>query len=137
MASVKETTNYGDVHLTTLRTIFGDEMTYNELALLVNDMYDLKVEIITNTTIEATGKLRYNPERLVSVWFDDKIVMDFKKYSTNYFYNMFYFLDEIEHTLEANNIKVKKVTKRRRDDHSDYETEEEDENEDEDKDEDA
>ena len=91
MASVKETTNYGDVHLTTLRTIFGDEMTYNELATLVDDFYDLKVERIIDTCRET---------QLVRVWFDDNVVMD-KSYSTAYSCNMFYFLNEIEHTMEG------------------------------------
>jgi hypothetical protein len=93
----KYTTNYGNVSLTTLRTIFGDEMTYNELALLVDDWYDLKVEINTYTFRDNTNTFRGT--QLVRVWFDDKVVMD-KSYSTAHSCNMFYFLNEIEHTME-------------------------------------
>lgn len=79
-----EIINYGTIDIVTLRIIFGDEMTYNELALIDEKEYDLKVEYNTNKETQ-----------LVRVWFDDKVVMD-KKYSIHHSCDMFIFLNEIK-----------------------------------------
>ena len=79
-----ETIVYGIIDIATLRKIFGDEMTYNELIVLKENQYELKIEY--NRIAEI---------KLVKVWFNNTVVMD-KKYSNNYSCDMFYHLNQIE-----------------------------------------
>jgi hypothetical protein len=83
-----ETIEYGNLSINTLRTVFGEEMTYNDLAFLPNEYYDLKVEFNRNKETQ-----------LVRVWFDEKVVMD-SKYSINHSCIMFYHLSEIKTQME-------------------------------------
>ena len=62
------TKNYGIINNTHILTMFGDEMTYNELKDLPLDLTtELKVSF--NRSVIPTT---------IKVWFDDEIVMDWK-----------------------------------------------------------
>ena len=91
-----ELTMYGELLNSTILTIFGDEMTYNELEFYANDKdntTDLKVEWNRNTETQ-----------LVRVWFNDIVVMD-KKYSIHHSCDMFYHLGELELKAEEEDKK--------------------------------
>lgn len=103
-----ETIVYGIMDIATLRKIFGDEMTYNELIVLKENQYELKIEY--NRIAEI---------KLVKVWFNNTVVMD-KKYSNHYSCDMFYHLNQIE--LQ------KKETDEEQETDKDQETDEENKN---------
>jgi hypothetical protein len=87
-----ETIEYGETFNSTILTIFGNEMTYNELKFYAKNKDDtthLKVEWNRNSKTQ-----------LVRVWFDGALVMD-KKYSINHSCDMFYHLGELETEEEA------------------------------------
>jgi len=84
--NVIEKIDYGDIEISYIIKIFGDEMSYNEL-----NFYIQKDEYI-HLIIEFN---RNKESQLVRVYFDNKVIMD-KKYSIYHSCDMFYFLSEIE-----------------------------------------
>jgi len=71
--------NYGDVLHSSIVTILGDELTYNELKHYAEDLHEcsnLKVKYETyNHTLDEN-------RQFVSVWLDDKLVLEKKTKST-------------------------------------------------------
>jgi len=84
--NVIEKIDYGDIEISYIIKIFGDEMSYNEL-----NFYIQKDEYI-HLIIEFN---RNKETQLVRVYFDNKVIMD-KKYCINHSCDMFYYLSEIE-----------------------------------------
>lgn len=82
-----ETIEYGEVDNATLLTIFGDEMTYNELKF-----YAKNKDVTTHLKVEWN---RNDLTQLVRVWFDAQLVMD-KKYRLNHSCDMFYHLSQLD-----------------------------------------
>ncbi len=91
MSNTIETVTYGEVSNSSILTIFGNEMTYNELKFYAKDK--------DNTTHLKIEWNRNTETQLVRVWFDNTIVMD-KKYSINHSCDMFYYLGELDMELE-------------------------------------
>lgn len=87
MSNTIETVTYGEVSNLSILTIFGNEMTYNELKFYAKDK--------DNTTHLKVEWNRNTETQLVRVWFDNQVVMD-KKYSVNHSCDMFYHLGEME-----------------------------------------
>ncbi len=86
-----ETVDFGEMLNSTIVTIFGSEMTYNDLKFYAensNDFTYLKVEFNRN-----------EESQLVKVWFNTDVVMD-KKYSIYHSCDMFYYLGEYEAEME-------------------------------------
>jgi len=90
MSSI-EIIEYGEVLNSTLLTIFGDELSYNELKFYAKNKDE--------TTYLKVEWNRNNETQLIKVWFDNKEVMD-KKYSINHSCDMFYHLSELEEEEE-------------------------------------
>jgi hypothetical protein len=87
MSRTIEKIDYGEVLHSTLLTIFGDEMTYNELKFYARDK--------EGTTYLEVEWNRDAETQLVRVWFDKQVVMD-KKYDINHSCDMFNYLSELE-----------------------------------------
>jgi hypothetical protein len=86
-----EKIDYGRIDHTTILTIFGDEMTYNELMKSKNIDGETHLEVEWNQNSET---------QLVRVWFNSVVVMD-KKYSINHSCDMFYHLNQLQIELEV------------------------------------
>jgi hypothetical protein len=84
--NVIEKIDYGDIEISYIIKIFGDEMSYNDL-----NFYIQKDEYI-HLIVEFN---RNNETKLVRVYFDNKVIMD-KKYSIYHSCDMFFYLSEIE-----------------------------------------
>ena len=63
-----ETTEYGYVLNSHLVTMFGDEMTYNELKLYAENH--------TKSTVLKVEKTKSDESHFIRVWFDDQIVLE-------------------------------------------------------------
>jgi len=85
MSSTNERIVYGKNPINKIITIFGDEVSYNELKKYENekDVF-LIVEYHTNQEIQQ-----------VKVYFNNNCVLD-KKYSVNHSCDMFFHLNELE-----------------------------------------
>jgi len=82
-------TDYGNVLHSTILTIFGDELTYNELQHYAkNKDSHSKLHII----IETNNHMDF---QFVKVFINNEEIMD-KKYNINHSCDMFYYLDELE-----------------------------------------
>ena len=83
------TKNYGIINNTHILTMFGDEMTYNELKDLPLDLTtELKVSF--NRSVIPTT---------IKVWFDDEIVMDWKPMKGHH--DLLYHLQALEEENEG------------------------------------
>ena len=82
-----ETIEFGEVYNSTILTIFGDELTYNDLKVYAGSK--------DGTTYLKVEWNRNEETQLVRVWFDNQVVMD-KKYSIHHSCDMFYHLGELE-----------------------------------------
>ena len=82
-----KTIEYGEVLNSTILKVFGDEMTYNELKKYAkNENETTYLKVYFNTGCD---------DILITIWFDNQIVMD-KNVDINYRCDMFYYLAELE-----------------------------------------
>jgi hypothetical protein len=83
--------NYGDVLHSSILTILGDELTYNELKHYAKDPHDYSKLRVKYETYNH--KLDEN-RQFVLVWLDDKLVLD-KKTKSHYSCMMNYYLQQL------------------------------------------
>jgi len=84
----EETKDYGDVINSTILKIFGDELTYNQIKPFTDE--DEYTKLVVKTFINNEKGFMF-----VTVWLDDKIVLD-RNYKVGSSSVMLYYLEELD-----------------------------------------